>query len=165
MNYDASLFDESIFDNSLQLEFPHSSFQDIVSTNEQAHCLLAAGTLKDIPDLQSWCKTLPAASYGKVFIEVFSPIQITPLEAPEGVSVTWLCREHLANPDAPGTYRARGEALREAVDAWLNEWYRADSGTERHFTMWMGARGTEIMHNYWVSLERQVSETPAHQPK
>ncbi len=157
MDYDASLFDESIFDDSSLSELPSTSLDGFVDGNDRIDCLLAAGNISDVPDLRVWCQSLPADSYGQVFIEVFSPIQIEPLQTPPGVGVTWICREQLGDPTLPGIGLPQGQALKTAVDAWLCEWYRTEYGAERHFTLWMGARSNEVMHTYWKSLERQVT--------
>lgn len=129
---------------------------------DRIDCVLAAGNLTDLPGLRAWCEALPEQSYGQVFIEVFSPIQIETLHTPAGVSVTWICRELLRPSALPGAGMkigpARGEALVTAVDAWLNEWYRPESGTERHFKMWMGARGNEVVHSFWQGVEQELAQ-------
>lgn len=160
MNYDASLFDESIFGESDLSDLAENAFQALVlDTVDRIDCVMAAGDITDIPAIKTWCESLPAQSYGQVFIEVFSPIQIEPITAPAGVGVTWICRELLGPSTLPGVGIARGEGLVTAVDAWLSEWHRAEYGAERHFSMWMGARSNEIVHAYWKSLEQQVRET------
>lgn len=139
----------------------HRAFDGVLrSATERIECVLAAGAVSDLPALRAWCDALPVDSYGQVFIEVFSPIQIEDLHAPVGLNVTWLCRELLDSVAAPGTRPAHGEALVAAADAWLNEWYRPASGIERHFTMWLGAHSTEVVHNYWKHLEDQTANAP-----
>lgn len=164
MNYDASLFDESVFDTSTLSELT-AGFDLLDGTvGEQATCVLAAGDLSDVHELRDWCAKLPTASYGQVFIEVFSPIQIQLIPAPAGVNITWICREQLRESTLPGIGIPRGQALASAVDAWLSEWYSAEPGVDRHFTMWMGARGNEIMHDFWRRLEHKVAQRLGNAP-
>ncbi len=160
MNYDASLFDESIFDESSLSDLAENAFEALVlDTVDRIDCVLAAGDITDLPNLRVWRQSLPEDSFGQVFIEVFSPIQIETLCTPAGVGVTWICRELLRPNTQSGVGIKRGEGLVTAVDAWLSEWYGAEYGAERHFTMWMGARSNEIVHGYWKGLEPEVSET------
>lgn len=160
MIYDASLFDESIFGESTVGDLAENAFEALVlDTTDRIECILAAGDVSDLPEIKTWCETLPAQSYGQVFIEVFSPIQIQTIAVPPGVSITWICRELLRSSILPGECLPRGEALVTAVDAWLSEWYRAEYGAERTFSMWMGARSNEIVHDYWTRLERQITRT------
>ncbi|MDI6022349.1 SIP domain-containing protein [Leucobacter sp. UT-8R-CII-1-4] len=130
---------------------------ELMHDHGQLDCILAAGDIGDLPGLRAWCENLPIDSYGQVFIEVFSPIQIEPIHTPPGVNVTWICRERLRESTRPGIGIPRCEALATAVDAWLDEWFRVDSCLTRHFTMWMGARGSSIMHSYWLRIEREVA--------
>lgn len=160
MNYDASLFDESIFGESNLSDAAENAFQALVlDTVDRIDCVLAAGDITDLPQIKAWCEALPTESYGQVFIEVFSPIQVESIATPVGVGVTWICRELLRPSTHPGAGIARGQGLVTAVDAWLSEWHRAEYGAERHFTMWMGARNNAVVHDYWKSLEQQVAKT------
>ena len=170
MEYDASLFDESIFADSAIAELAKSqwTFEDSTACDEivpddqlrreQFDCVLAAGDAGDFQGIRAWCAALPEDAYGQIFIEVFSPIQIESLDAPTGVSVTWICREQRRGSTLPGLGAAHCEALMHAVDGWLDEWYRAEHGPERHFTIYMGARGSSIMRSYWRGVEAEVAE-------
>ena len=160
MNYDASLFDESIFGESDLSDLAENAFQALVlDTVDRIDCVMAAGDITDLPAIKTWCESLPTTSYGQVFIEVFSPLQIEALNVPPRVGVTWICRELLRPHTRPGTGIERGEGLITAVDAWLSEWHGAEYGAERYFTMWMGARSNAIVHDYWKSLEQHVAKT------
>lgn len=121
-------------------------------------CVLAAGDIGDLPGLRAWCAALPADAYGRIFLEVFSPIQIEPLPAPPGVGVTWICREGLRISPRPGIGIPRGQALADAVDAWLDEWLRADPGAGRHFLLWTGARSSSVMRSFWNRVEAELTE-------
>ncbi|MBO1900683.1 hypothetical protein J4H92_01820 [Leucobacter weissii] len=124
---------------------------------EHLDCVLAGGDAADLPGLRLWCATLPPESYGRIFIEVFSPIQIEPLNPPPGIGVTWICREQLRPSPRPGIGIPRGQALADAVDAWLDEWLRADPASGRHFTVWTGARTSSIMHSFWRRIESELT--------
>jgi NADPH-dependent ferric siderophore reductase len=166
VEYDASLFDESLFANTTEVDWtlidsiaggtslPSSPFTE----PESFDCVLAAGDASDLPGLRTWCAALPEDSYGQVFVEVFSPIQTEELQAPPGINVTWIYRERLRETTRPGLGIPRCQALADAVDAWLDEWYRAEHGAERHFTIWMGARSSSIMRSYWNRVEAEVAE-------
>ncbi|RRD60119.1 SIP domain-containing protein [Leucobacter sp. OH1287] len=117
-------------------------------------CVLAAGDAGDIAEIQDWLFSLPEHTFGQVFIEVFSPIQIVELFTPKHISVTWITREKLRPSSRPGIGIPRGSALRDAVDAWLNEWARPEGGSHVH--IWAGARSSSIMNRYWLMLQREL---------
>ncbi len=121
-------------------------------------CVLAAADAADLPALRAWLGELPETSYGQVFVEVFSPIQIVEFPLPNHVSVTWLCREEREESPRPGIGRRRGEALAAAVDAWFDEWLWADSSAVRNIQLWTGARTSPVMQNYWTALDRRVEK-------
>ncbi len=169
MENDASLFDESIFADSAIAELAKSQWaaddsipgDDLIGDawlpSEQFDCVLAAGDAGDLPGIRAWCAALPEDAYGQIFIEIFTPIQIEQLDAPAGVSINWICRERLRESTRPGIGIPRCQALATAVDAWLDEWYRSEYGPERHFTIYMGARGSSIMRTYWRGVEAEVA--------
>lgn len=129
-------------------------------------CVLAAGDASDLPALREWCAQLPEGSYGQVFIEVFSPIQIEPLDTPRRVGVTWICREYVNPGPRAGVSIPRGQALATAVDAWLDEWLRADPASGRSFTMWKGGRSTPVMCDFWTRIENELAGIrSAYQPR
>ena len=121
-------------------------------------CVLAAGDAGDLDEIRSWLQLLPETSYGQVFIEVFSEIQIEPLPLPPHVAVTWLCRETRDPSPRPGIGRRRGEALEAAVSGWFDEWLWSDSSTGRNFHLWMGARTSSVMQSYWLSFDRKLQK-------
>ena len=131
------------------------SFLDPHLHDEAPVCVIAAGDINDVRGLRAWCATLPADAYGQIFIEVFAPFQVEPLKAPERVGVTWICRERLRPSTRPGIGIPRGQALATAVDAWCNEWLRADPGSH-HFTLWMGARSSSVMRSFWARIESEL---------
>lgn len=129
-------------------------------------CVLAAGDASDLAELREWCADLPPDSYGQIFIEVFSPIQIEPLDTPRRVAVTWICREQLRSGTRPGQGLPRGQALANAVDAWLDEWLRADPASGRRFQLWCGAQSTPAMCEFWADIAKELAEIKsAYQPR
>lgn len=154
-----SPFDESIFADPALLEFgdliPSRAPLPKWATDpaEPSSCVLAAATARDLPELRSWCEQLPDDAYGQVFIEVLSEVQVEPLVAPPGVSVTWIVREAVAGDSRLSALPPRGGALSRAVDAWLDEWCRADYGPERTITIWSGQRRCPFVESCWRRLE------------
>lgn len=136
----------------------HSTGISTFGTPETVDCILAAGDASDLDDIRAWCAQLPANSYGTIFIEVFAPMQIETIETPRRVSVTWICREGLAGSSRPGIGVPRGQALATAVDAWLDEWVRAEPESGQHCMIWTGARSSSIMQSFWMRVERELTE-------
>lgn len=128
----------------------------------QLECVIAAADVGDLRGLRAWCAALPPHVYGQIFIEVFAPYQIEPFPTPQHVGVTWICREQLRPSTRPGVGIPRGQALADAVDAWLDEWIRADAGYW-HFSLWMGARSSSIMRSFWFRVEAELGELWSHQ--
>ncbi|WP_053352166.1 SIP domain-containing protein [Leucobacter musarum] len=137
-----------------------SDFSESVSVIDPdgIDCVLAAGDASDLTQLGEWLRELPDTAYGRVFIEVFSEIQIETLPTPPHVGVTWLCREQREQSPRPGLGRRRGEALAGAVDAWFDEWLWADGEAVRNIQLWMGARTSSVMQTYWMSLDRRLEK-------
>ncbi|WP_336659132.1 SIP domain-containing protein [Leucobacter sp. USHLN153] len=140
--------------------FEPSDFSDAVSVIDPdgIDCILAAGDASDITQLREWLRELPETAYGRVFIEVFSDVQIEALPTPPHVGVTWLCREGREDGSAAAPGRRRGEALAGAVDAWFDEWLWADADSVRNIQLWMGARSSTTMQAYWMGLDRRLEK-------
>lgn len=122
-------------------------------------CVLAAGEASDLDAMRTWCSSLDESSYGQVFIEVESAEQIESLSTPLGMNVTWILRDRPHHrPHAAGDCQIRaGQALSRAVDAWLDEWLRAESTSTRGFVLWLGARTNPIMCDYWARIEDEFA--------
>lgn len=121
----------------------------ICPTNLQ--CVLAAGGVADLAALREWCEALPQKSYGSVFVEAESPVQIEAIATPPGVSVTWLVRSSTARP--------QGESLVEAVDGWLDEWLRADPLTGRSVSFWGEFSANECTERSFRRITDELTET------
>ena len=124
-----------------------SDFIFVCPTNLE--CVLAVGDAEDIPALREWAAALPRKTYGRVVVEVESPVQIEPFERgllPAGVGVTWAIRTK--NADRPGATAIR------AADGWLDEWLRGDPMSGRYVQLWPG-----LSDNTWASGElRRIAD-------
>lgn len=125
--------------------------------------VLAAGDASDLGDIQAWLNDQPRNSFGRVFIEVFSHIQQIPLATPAGIGVTWLRREERSASPMPGIGAPRGSALVSAVDAWLDEWLRADDCDALAWHIWLGARTSSVVASYGANLERELNDRQARE--
>lgn len=120
--------------------------------------VLAAGVITDLPELERWCATLPNDAWGTIFIEAFTPHQKRAVQTPAGVSVVWLCREQGNFLTSTSTFPAKGALLTRAVNAWLDEWVRADPFAGDHYYIWAGGRGTPAMNVFWAGLETELTQ-------
>ncbi|QIM19385.1 SIP domain-containing protein [Leucobacter coleopterorum] len=111
-------------------------------------CVLAAGDAADLDEIREWLQLLPDTAYGQVFVEVSDRAQIEPLPLPVNVAATWL----FVGGGDPGV------ALETAVDAWFDEWLWPDSGVDRNFHLWTGARENAVMQGYWHSFDRRLKK-------
>lgn len=147
-------------------EYPDEEF--IFIDPNYLDCVLAAGDNTDLPALRDWCAALPADSYGRVFVQVESPSQIDNFPTPMNVGVTWLVRESrsfdldtmpIGFESSANTHSLDYEdELVRAVDAWFDEWLRADPLSGRHFLMWTGARNRPAMREFWERIEVEAAE-------
>ena len=112
--------------------------------------VLMAGDAADLPAIRGRLAECEPGASGVVFIEVLSPLQMVHLDAPAGIGVHWLFRERVRTGIA-----VRGEALVGAVDAWLDEWMRADGGVR--IEIWLGARSSTLVNSYARDLEHELA--------
>jgi NADPH-dependent ferric siderophore reductase len=96
--------------------------------------VLLAGTVDDLPVIETALATLPAKARGQVFIEVDSMDEVRDLAAPGRVCVTWLSRDS-------------GRSLAVALEAWLAEMLPVDSAVQtraREYRVyaWIAGEGT-----------------------
>lgn len=103
-------------------------------------------------ELQAHLATLPICASGRIFIEVAEPSDISVIEVPGRMTVTWLARS--SRSGAPGTGRscAPGTALARATCAWADEMLcDGDGGTQ--ITLLGGFLGTaDIVEHLTVDL-------------
>jgi NADPH-dependent ferric siderophore reductase len=87
--------------------------------------VLLAGTVDDLPVIETALATLPAKSRGQVFIETASPDAVRELSAPGRVCVTWLPAGRLP----------------VALEAWLAEMLPIEVGREHRVYAWIAGEG------------------------
>jgi NADPH-dependent ferric siderophore reductase len=99
--------------------------------------VLLAGDSSIIPAIRGLIETLPDNARGQIFVEVQTAADITPLETPERITVSWLAR------DVRGS--APGQALGQAVRAWVGEMTTGDvivDGSE--LCVWLGGEAARL---------------------
>lgn len=105
-----------------------------------------------LAELEAMIQTLPICARGRVFVEVESPEDVSVLDVPTRMTVTWLTRSNRSG--APGSCRscAPGEAVARAVTAWSNEML-CDLPDEQHVKVWLGGhyRGVAAAHEHLTS--------------
>ncbi|GAA2234246.1 SIP domain-containing protein [Herbiconiux moechotypicola] len=122
---------------------------------ESAHVLLAGDT-GDLPSIRRILDELPDDAYGQVYLEIVSPIQIRPIDRPEGVSLTWLRRDLV--PHGLREIAPRGELIRSAVSAWVSEWMPeapAEGGDRIH--LWVGCTASPRVGTLYRELASKLS--------
>jgi NADPH-dependent ferric siderophore reductase len=80
--------------------------------------------LADLPIAETVLATLPVKARGQVFVEAETEADIRAIAAPGRIGITWLLRE-------------RGQSLRTAVDAWLEEMLPIEAEREHRVYAWL----------------------------
>lgn len=101
---------------------------------------------------------MPNDARGQVFIEVFAPIQVSRLNAPHGVGVNWVLRDTHEHDGIRRAVAPRGAGLVRAIDAWLDEWMRADALDCDSYRIWIGACSSPTVNDYYESLSGELAE-------
>lgn len=118
---------------------------------------MMAGDSRDIPALRRVLAQLPSDSYGQVFIEIVADVQIVPVAAPAGVSVSWLRRQGFGN-DRRAFGSARGETIERAVLAWTSEWIEPGCQCEHApFYVWVGCAMSPSVDRLHVALRTMLA--------
>lgn len=116
-----------------------------------------------LPELEAFLATLPICASGRIFVEVPETSDISMIEAPGRMTVTWLARG--ARSGAPGTGRscAPGQALARATCAWADEML-CDDAAETQITLLGGFLGTaDIVDHLTTALD--VKPAMIHAPE
>lgn len=87
--------------------------------------VLLAGTVDDLPVIETVLATLPAKARGQVFIETETPDAVRELSAPGRVCVTWLPAGRLS----------------VALEAWLDEMLPVEFDREHRVYAWIAGEG------------------------
>ncbi len=114
------------------------------------HLLTADET--SLTELEVALTTLPLCSTGRVFVEVASADQISTVDVPPRMIVTWLDRS--SRSGAPGTGRAcaPGEALARAVAAWAGEMLCTEHAGDTKVTLLGGYLGTAEIYDHLTGV-------------
>lgn len=119
--------------------------------------MLIAGCSADVPAIGALLAQLPPATYGQVYVEVASPVQIRRWPAPDGVVVTWLRRD--LDRRALSTVFPKGELLARAVAAWMSEWL-PDEAPLIPGLVWLGGATSSLLNPLHDELRRRLG--PVH---
>ena len=132
------------------------------AARRRAHHLVTADE-SSLLELEAFLATLPLCASGRIFIEVPESEDISRVEAPGRMTVTWLARGERSG--APGTGRAcaPGEALARATCAWADEML-CDDEVETHVTLLGGFLGTADIVDHLTS-ELGVQPTQIRVPE
>lgn len=118
---------------------------------------LIVGDAHDLPGVIDMLHRLPVDAYGQVLLEVASEIQIRPLPAPLGMSVTWLCRDRPRRIDEP--LAPRGELAARALTAWIAEWMPETHVDQAEpYVIWIGCATSHRMSDVATGLSRRLQE-------
>ena len=94
--------------------------------------VLLAGTVDDLPVIETALATLPAKARGQVFVEVDDMDAVRDLAAPGRVCVTWLDR-------------SAGRSVAVALEAWLAEMLPVEFDREHRVYAWIAGEGAARM--------------------
>lgn len=124
--------------------------------------ILLVGDSTDLPALDAMLRDLPADTYGQVYVEVATGIQIRSLPAPPHVSVTWLCRDRAHSdldvvPRGVGAMPHRGELASRAIAAWVAEWQPDEPGDE-DYALWIGCSASARVGRLYRTLRERLGE-------
>jgi len=121
---------------------------------------LIAGDATDVPQIRDMLGRLPVSAYGQVYVEVASPIQVERWSVPEGMTVTRLRRD--LSSLASGVTVPRGELVRRAVAAWVDEWLPGDS--EQPCVLWIGCATSPRVDDLYRDLSHRLGPESLRHP-
>lgn len=130
------------------------------AARQSAHHLVTADE-NSLVELEMFLATLPLCASGRVFIEVPEADDISVIDAPARMTVTWLARS--ARSGAPGSGRScsAGAALSRATCAWADEML-CDGDNPTHVTLLGGYLGTaDIVEHLTRTLDVPASAIQA----
>jgi len=118
---------------------------------------LLVGDETDIPLLRRLLEQLPVNAYGQAFIELTTPALPTSLDAPEGLTVTWL------PPSVREPFSRRGDAAASAALAWVAEWLPDETCThDAPYVMWIGCSTSNVMDRLRGELGDRLERLHLH---
>lgn len=110
------------------------------AARRRAHHLVTADE-NSLLELETFLATLPLCASGRVFIEVPEAADITAIDAPARMTVTWLARSERSGAVGSGRSCSQGQALARATCAWADEML-CDAELETNITLLGGYLGT-----------------------
>ncbi|KAB1660066.1 siderophore-interacting protein [Pseudoclavibacter chungangensis] len=122
---------------------------------------LFIGDQSDLPQIRRLCDELPTDSYGQIFIEVTTRLQVVRWSPPAGMTLTWLCRDE--SRGRGGAVAKRGELATRALRAWAAEWLPEDgTATDGPYSMWVGCSSSPLVTFEYHELRERLACEPEH---
>lgn len=130
------------------------------------HVYLLTADENSIAELEAAVQALPYCARGRVFIEVPSQAEVSRVDVPSRMTVTWLTRSSRSGAPGTGAACATGDALSRAVTAWAGEMLCEDAGGDEPH-VWLGGdyRGVSAIHEYLTQecrVDASKIQAPAH---
>ena len=132
------------------------------AARRRAHHLVTADE-NSLLELETFLATLPLCASGRIFIEVPEAADISRIDAPGRMTVTWLARGQRSGAPGSGRACAPGEALARATCAWADEMLCEDE-FETHVTLLGGFLGTADIIDH-LTTELGVDPTQIDAPE
>lgn len=130
------------------------------AARRRAHHLVTADE-NSLLELETFLATLPLCASGRIFIEVPEAADISRIDAPGRMTVTWLARDERSGAPGSGRACAPGEALSRATCAWADEMLCEDE-FETHVTLLGGFLGTaDIVDHLTTALGVEPTQIDA----
>ncbi|MFK4760575.1 SIP domain-containing protein [Microbacterium sp. ZW T5_45] len=132
------------------------------AARRRSHHLVTADE-KSLLELETFLATLPLCASGRIFIEVADESEITLVQAPGRMTVTWLDRSRRSGAPGSGRACAPGQALSRATCAWADEML-CDDDDETRITLLGGFLGTADIVDHLTSA-RGVDASRIYAPE
>lgn len=120
------------------------------------------GDSRDTHTIQAALRRLPADAYGQVILEVATSLQVRRLDVPDGVSITWLCRDLRQGVSGPAP--ARGVLAARAARAWISEWMPEEEARDVPLLLWIGCSANAHVDGLYWQLRTLLPHLHLHHP-
>lgn len=127
----------------------------------RSHHLVTADE-NSLLELETFLATLPLCASGRIFIEVPESADISHIDAPGRMTVTWLARADRSGAPGSGRSCAPGQAIARATCAWADEML-CDDEVETHVTLLGGFLGTADIVDHLTTelgIDPQLIQAP-----
>ncbi len=138
----------------------HATHTEATAHHDDRVQYLVVGDESSLAQLDSELALLPLCARGRVFVEVADPSEVSVLETPLRMTVTWLPRATRGGLPGTGTGCARGEAALRAVTAWTAEML-CDGPGSTHAILAGGYALVSEIHDHLVDDIRMPAESIA----